>query len=426
VIVLALYRAGARLAAPVAPALLRRRLRRGKEDPSRVAERLGRAGRARPPGPLVWVHAASVGESLSVLPLIERCRARRPACTVLVTSGTVTSARLLAERLPEGALHQFAPLDLPDAVERFLDHWRPGLALWVESELWPTTLGALRGRRVPAVLVNARLSRRSFRRWSWARASARAMLGAFRAVFAQSRTDAQRFMRLGAPAVQDAGNLKAAAPPLPCDDRAFADLERATAGRAVWVAASTHDGEEAIVAHAHNRAAPHVPGLLTIVVPRHPERGADVARLMAGHGLATRRRGAGDGPDGAVYVADTLGELGLFYRLARVAFVGGSLIRHGGHNPLEPARLGRPVLFGPHMDNFADVARGLMEAGGGARVNDAEDLAGALVRLLLDPALAARWGGAAELAAHAGAGALDAAMAVIGPLIDALPDDARP
>lgn len=423
---LSLYRAGAHLAAPLAPVLLRRRQRQGKEDPARVAERLGQAGSARPTGPLIWVHAASVGESLSVLPLIERCRARRPACTVLVTSGTVTSARLLAELLPQGALHQFAPLDLPGAVVRFLEHWRPGLALWVESELWPITLTALRARGVPAVVVNARLSQRSFHRWSRAPGTARAVLGAFRAVLAQSRADAQRFQRLGAPAVQAVGNLKAAAPPLPCDERALADLERATAGRAVWVAASTHEGEEAMIANAHVRASPHIPGLLTIVVPRHPERGAAVARLVADHGLATRRRGAGEGPDGAVYVADTLGELGLFYRLARVALVGGSLIRHGGHNPLEPARLGRPVLFGPHMDNFAELARGLTEAGGGARVNDAEDLAGALVHLLLDPVFAARWGGAAELTAHAGAGALDAAMAVIEPLIDAMTDDARP
>lgn len=424
-IALALYRGATGIAAPLAPALLRRRLAAGKEDAARLGERLGHPSLARPAGPLVWVHAASVGESLSVIPLIERCLARRPELCVLVTTGTVTSARLLADRLPAGAMHQFAPLDLPGAVGRFLDHWRPDAALWVESELWPNLLGGLHARGVPAVLVNARMSARSGARWAWAPGSARRVLAAFRAVLAQSRADAGRFARLGAPMVRMAGNLKAAAPPLPCDAAKLVELEQAMAGRVAWVAASTHEGEEAIVADAHARLAPHVPGLLTVVAPRHPERGAEVAALFAARGLGVARRGAAEPPAAPVYVADTLGELGLFFRLARVAFVGGSLVPHGGHNPLEPARLGRPVLFGPHMANFDDMARGLMESGGAARVADAEDLAGALLRLMLDPALAARWGTAAELVAHAGAGALDAAMAVVGPVIDALPGHAR-
>lgn len=416
--VLALYRGATRVATPLARAYLRRRLADGKEDAARIEERLGSAGAPRPPGPLVWVHGASVGESLSVLPLIERCVARRPDLRVLVTTGTVTSARLLGDRLPVDTIHQFAPLDLPGAVERFLGHWRPDLALRVESELWPNALGALGVRGVPALLVNARISARSFARWSRVPGAARALLGTFRAVLAQTEADAARFARLGGPAIQCVGNLKADAPPLPYDAAAFARLSDSVAGRPVWVAASTHPGEEEPIAAAHRAIAAHAPDVLTIVVPRHPARGAEVAARLGQPGAL---RSTGQGPTGPIHVADTLGELGLFFRLAGAAFVGGSLVHHGGHNPLEPARLGKPVLFGPHMDNFADLARDLMEAGGAVRVNDADDLAGALLRLLLDPALAARHGAAAELVAHAKAGALDRTMAVVTPLLDALP-----
>ncbi len=412
---LALYRGFTRAVGPLAPLLLRRRLRSGKEDAARLGERLGHTGRPRPSGPLLWVHAASVGEMVAVLPLIERCRERRADLAALVTTGTVASARLFAERRLDGVLHQFVPLDVPDAVGRFLGHWRPDLALWVESELWPNLLGQLARRGVAAVLVNGRLSARSFARWSYAPGAARDLLATFRSVLAQSEADAARFARLGA-AARAVGNLKADAPPLACDDAAYRSLAAAVT-RPAWVAASIHRAEGAAIAEAHRRIVRDFPDVLTIVVPRHPERGAELAATFGGAPL----RSLGAVPSGPVYVADTLGELGLFYRLARVAFVGGSLVPKGGHNPLEPARLGRPVLFGPHMTNFAEPARALIEAGGAARVNDAADLAAALRLLLDDPTRAAAMGAAAELAVHAAGGALAATMAVVGPLIDGLP-----
>lgn len=416
-----LWRAAATLAAPALPLWLARRAARGKEFPARLAERRGIAGLPRPPGRLLWLHAASVGETQSVLPLIARLHEARPDLAVLLTTATVTAARLIPGRLGERAaepersgrlpgrpwlMHQFAPLDVPSWIARFLDHWRPDAAGFVESELWPNAIAALRQRNTPAALVNARLSPRSFARWRFAPGLARGLLAGFALVLPQSAGDADRLARLGA-TVEPPGNLKLATPKLPADPAEQARLATLFGADPVWVAASTHPGEEALVLAAHRSALADIPGLRLILAPRHPERGAEVAEVAAAAGFAAPRRGAGADPAGPVWIADTLGELGLWYRLGLGAYVGGSLVPRGGQNPLEPARLGRPVAFGPHMSNFAEIAAMLRAAGAASEVADPEALAAWVLRLVRDPAWREGAGRAAAAAAASHAMVLD-------------------
>jgi 3-deoxy-D-manno-octulosonic-acid transferase len=400
------WRAGATLLAPLLPLHLARRARRGKEIATRLGERRGE-GAARPDGRLFWLHAASVGELVSILPVLAAMGRRDPDLHVLVTTGTVTSAELFASRLPPElagrALHRFAPLDVPGWVARFLDGWRPDAGAFVDSELWPNLLAAAADRRIPLALVNARMSARSAARRRWAPGLARAALAAFRVVLARSEEDGARFAAFGARVPPALGDLKAAAPPLPADAAELARLRAAIGGRPVLLAASTHPGEEAMAAAAHRELARSLPGLLTILAPRHPQRGAEVAEAVAAAGLAGARRSAGALPERGldVYVADTLGELGLFYRLAGVALIGGSLVPHGGQNPLEAARLGCPVVFGPNMWNFPEPVARLLAAGGAVQVAGPAALAPALRDVLSHPdrarSLAAAAASAADL-----------------------------
>ncbi|HYF54090.1 MAG TPA: 3-deoxy-D-manno-octulosonic acid transferase [Salinarimonas sp.] len=414
------YRVAAALLEPAAAMLLAWRRRKGKEDRTRLGERRGAPGRPRPPGPLVWVHGASIGETVSILPLVERLTAQ--GVSVLVTSGTRTSAELIAKRLPPGAFHQFMPLDVPRYVRRFLDHWRPGLALFAESEIWPNTVMEIDRRGVPLVLVNARLSERSYRRWMRLEGAARALLARFSLCVAQSPGDAERLARLGAARVVVAGNLKFDAPPPPADPRLVASLSGLLAGRPVWVAASTHPGEEEIVAGVHRALAERHPDLLTIVAPRHPQRGAEVAAIAQEAGLAASRRSAGLQPDRAtdLYVADTVGELGLFYRLSPLVFMGGSLVPHGGQNPIEPAKLGTAILHGPHVHNFTDVYAAIDRAGGALPVSDGGSLAGALDDLLGDAATTRAMARAGAETVEALGGALERTLQSVQPFVMAL------
>jgi 3-deoxy-D-manno-octulosonic-acid transferase len=255
-------------------------------------------------------------------------------------------------------MHQFVPVDLPSAVAQFLDHWRPELALWVESELWPNLALATRGRGIPMILVNARLSARSEARWRAVPGLIRPILSSFALCLAQDETQAERFRRLGARRVISVGDLKAAAGPLAADPRQLALLRRQTGERPCWLAASTHAGEEEIAAEAHSVVARTHPGLLTIVAPRHPARGAAIAAMLRGRGLRVARRAAGEPISASteIYLADTMGELGLFFPLAGIAFIGGSLVPKGGHNPFEAARLDCTILHGPDMRNCAAMA----------------------------------------------------------------------
>jgi 3-deoxy-D-manno-octulosonic-acid transferase len=415
---LGLYRAATSLGGPLLGLELRRRLRHGKEDPARLPERFGVPGLPRPEGTLIWVHAASVGESLSVLPLIDALLERWRGLEVLLTSGTVSSARILADRLPGRVRHQFVPLDRAAAWHRFLGHWRPSLALLVESELWPNLILETRAHGVPLALLNARLSARSFRRWRRAPATARRLLASFDLCLAQSAVDGERLAALGAREVRAVGNLKRAAPPLPAEPRALAALAAAIGERPVWLAASIHPGEDEAVLAAHRRVAAALPGLLTIVAPRHPERGDALAARIAAQGLRLARRSRGELPSPAteVYLADTLGELGLLYRLSRLAFIGGSLIPHGGQNPLEAARLGCPPLLGPHMDNFREIADALLAAQAALAVADGEALGRAVGDLLVDEATRSALAARAQAAAASEARVLDAIIDALQPL----------
>ncbi|HEX3066145.1 MAG TPA: 3-deoxy-D-manno-octulosonic acid transferase, partial [Dongiaceae bacterium] len=342
------YHVASDLAAPLLRRHVVRRVAAGKEERTRLNERFGIASLARPAGRLAWLHGASVGETQSLLVLIEALHRREPGLNFLVTSGTVTSARLLAQRQPVNTLHQYLPLDRRTWAARFLDHWRPDFALWVESEFWPNLLDAARRRGVPLALVNGRLSAKSLARWRWAPSLIRPVVEGFRVVLAQDEAQAQRLAALGARAPQSLGNLKFAAAPLAADASQLAALVAATAGRTVWLAASTHTGEEAIIATAHRTLKARWPNLLTVIAPRHAERGEAIAGELRAAGLSTARRSQNESIDAItdVYLADTLGELGLFYRLAKVVFVAGSF-RWQGHNPIEPALLGSAVVSGP-------------------------------------------------------------------------------
>jgi 3-deoxy-D-manno-octulosonic-acid transferase len=379
------YRGVSRLLYPVVPPLLAKRQRRGKEDAARLGERKGVAGLPRPDGMLVWLHGASVGELISLLPIADHLTGKGVA--VLVTSGTVTSAEVAQRRLPEGAIHQYVPLDLPAYVERFLEHWTPDIGVFAESELWPNLIHGAAAKGAHLVLVNARMSERSHRRWLRFPSFITAMLSRFELALAQTEADAARLRELGAPRVHAIGNLKYDVAPPPANPETLEALKAAIAGRPIFVAASTHPGEEAMVAEAHRAAAARVPGLLTIVAPRHPQRGGEAAEAIAAVGLTVVRRSEGRLPDAgaAIYVADTIGELGLFYRLGRLAYLGGSLVTHGGQNPIEPAKLGNGILHGPHVHNFTEVYAALRDARGAFEVADASGLGDAVARLLTEP-----------------------------------------
>ncbi len=418
---LPLYRLATSLGAPAIHFYLRRRLLKGKEDRARFDERLGKASRPRPAGELIWLHAASVGESISMLPLIERLLSDHPQLSLLMTTGTVTSAKLMAERLPPRAFHQYVPVDRLAYVRRFLDHWRPDLALWAESEFWPNLVSESHARGVPMVLVNGRISPRSFQGWQKARGLIADLLANFALCLGQTEEDAARLRTLGAPDAEHLGNIKFAAPPLPVDTTAYDKLAQALEGRPRWLAASTHAGEEEIALRVHMRLKAAHPGLVTMIVPRHPERGAEIAAMVAQQGLVLAARSRGDAitPKTEIYLADTMGELGLFYRLADVAFMGKSLVPLGGQNPLEALRLGTVVVHGPHMTNFDRIAREMAARGCAVEVADEAALGEAIAQLLGDPdrrrALAAA--GAAYVDEQAGV--IDQVAGRIARLLDA-------
>src|SRR5262245_45318577 len=369
------YRLPTAAATPLAPALMSHRLKRGKELAARLSERYGQSEHPRPPGPLVWLHGASVGELVSVIPLIERISEKGFA--VLCTSGTVTSANLAEQRLPKGVIHQFVILDTPRFVKRFFNHWQPDLALFVESDLWPNLIVTTAERGVPLILVNARLSERSFNRWRRVPGTIGALLRCFDLCLAQSAAHAERYRALGAPRVATTGNLKFDVPEPPADPDRLAELRAAVADRTLLAGASTHAGEESMLIEAHRRLRDAFPRLLTIIVPRHPERGPSILDIVGAAELKAALRSRGELPraDTDVYIADTLGELGLIYRLAPIVFVGGSLVRHGGQNPIEPVKLGAAILHGPNVWNFAEVSPARDAARGAEEISGVESFA---------------------------------------------------
>ncbi len=411
---LGLYRALMGLAEPLAPMLLARRAARGKEDPARIGERLGRAGIARPDGPLVWLHGVSVGETLSLLALIDRIHAERPDLAILITSGTVTSASLLDRRLPPGVIHQYAPVDGPAATARFIAHWRPDLGILAESDLWPNLITTARASGAKLALVSARLTEKSASGWARRPGAARTLLGAFDLILPQ---DIETAGRLGALGVRSGPllNLKLLGAPLPFDADELKHLMATAKGRQIVIAASTHPGEDEIIASA----VP--PGLLLVIIPRHPERGPAIASAITATGRAVTRRAAGQPLSAAndLYVADTLGEMGLFMRLADLVILGGSLVPGiGGHNPLEPARLGAPTISGPYVHKnaelFADMARS-----GAVMIAQPADLPSAVARLMTDASARGDLAGAGLAYAKHQSGAFEEGWALIRPLLPA-------
>ena len=411
------YRLVTAAAIPLTPLLLSRRLKRGKELGARLGERYGKTAIPRPPGPLVWMHGASVGELTSVFPLIERIRAQQ--VSVLVTTGTVTSAELAEQRLPPGVIHQFVPLDVPRFVRRFFDHWQPDLVLFVESDLWPNRIIETAARGVPLILINGRLSESSFHRWRLVRGVSASLLRRFDLCLTRTPTDAERYDKLGAPRVVNTGNLKLDVPAPPASAATLAELKAAIGERTVIAAASTHPGEEAIVIDAHRRLRASFPGLLTLVAPRHPERGPGIAEIAAAAGLQAALRSRGQLPhaDTDIYVADTVGELGLLYRLTPIVFIGGSLASHGGQNPIEAAKLGAAILHGPHVWNFAEIYQALDDGHGAEQVVDAGKLTVRIGAWLTDPAACTRVSEAARATVDALGGALERTLRALDPYL---------
>jgi 3-deoxy-D-manno-octulosonic-acid transferase len=411
------YRLFSAAATPFTPLLLAQRLRRGKEHRQRFGERRGEARIERPPGPLVWLHGASVGEIMSVLPLIECIRARD--INMLVTSGTVSSGGLAEQRLPREVIHQFVPLDVPRFVRRFLEHWQPDLALFVESDLWPNIMIETSRRGVPMILVNGRLSENSFRRWNYLPAAIVNLLQRFELCLARTPGDAERIGELGASNLVTTGNLKLDVPAPPADAERLKDLQMAIGRRPMIAATSTHPGEEELMIATHKRLRANFSGLLTVIAPRHPERGSAIAETVKSAGLNAVLRSRGELPKRStdIYVADTFGELGLIYRLAPVVFIGGSLVEHGGQNPIEAAKLGAAIVHGPHVANFAEIYAELDAAHGAESVGDGERLIAALAALMAQPAARARLADAAHATVQRLGGALERTLHALDPYL---------
>ncbi|MES2542629.1 MAG: glycosyltransferase N-terminal domain-containing protein [Pseudomonadota bacterium] len=355
---LATYLAASRLVPLVAPGLLARRLSRGKELPDRWREKLGEASLPRPEGPLIWLHAVGLGEVLALRGLIAAL-ADPSSAEFLVTSTTRGSAEVLARNLPPRTRHQFLPLDAPNYVARFLDHWRPDLSIWAEQDIWPGAVHQSDARGIPLALVNARMNAEAYarrRRWRGLYAD---LLGKFRLITAQDEATARHLQALGARGVTVAGSLKAAAPPLAVDPRTLASMREALVGRRPVLLASSHHEDEFVTLSAFRTLQPKP---LLIIAPRDPSRGGEIAARVAEHQMTATRRSLGQGPTADVWIADTLGEMGLWYRLCPVSVIGGTFGATEGHNPWEPAALGSAVLHGPRTANFAADFQALHEA----------------------------------------------------------------
>jgi len=414
---LTLYRTLSWIAGAGAGAWLDARARRGKEDATRIGERYARYTHARAPGTLIWLHAASIGESGVALTLIEALGKRDARLSFLLSTGTRTSAELVGRRALPRTTHVYAPLDRPDVVRRFFTHWRPDLGVFVESEVWPNLILEAQARRVPLALVNARMSPKSLAQWKSLPAAARRLLSGFAFVSAADARTAAALSELRGAPVQALGNLKLAAPAPRIDARARAELAADIGGRAVWLAASTHAGEEEIALAAHARLRRDIPDALLLLVPRHPERGENIAQLAGG----APRRSQGERVGAAsVYVADTLGELGVFYDLAPVALVAGSLLPHlKGHNPVEPAKAGSAMITGPYVESFQDLFDALFAAGGAVTARDAEELAAAVALLWRDEGMCARQIEAARAVTAKGAEAAEQTLTALQSLLPA-------
>jgi 3-deoxy-D-manno-octulosonic-acid transferase len=414
---LKLYRGVGSLIYPFSGPFLRARARKGKEDHERRGERYGYASWDRPDGPLVWLHAASVGESLAIMPLIKRMESF--GISLVLTTGTVTSASVARDRISERTIHQYVPMDMKRAVCRFLDHWQPDLAIFAESEIWPTTIQELAKRNIPQILVNARMSDRSNARWSKRPSLAHAIFGNLSQVLAQSEIDGERFRALGAPWVSVVGNLKIDVGVPHADPASLAALKAAIGERPTWIAVSTHQGEEGSVAQVHKMLAQHEPDILTILVPRHPDRNGEVVAELQNQGVSFASRSAGQPitPQTDIYLGDTIGEMGLYLGLSDIAFMGKSLKSQGGQNPIEPVMTNTAILSGRYVQNFRDTYQALLEAGGARLVRDESMLAGHVLHLLRNRQDLEAMQAAAHVTVSRMTGALERSIEALDPYI---------
>ncbi|WP_371155656.1 3-deoxy-D-manno-octulosonic acid transferase [Jannaschia sp. 2305UL9-9] len=421
-VLLAAYLAWSNRAERYGTRKLQQRLDAGKEDAERLGERRGIPSIDRPDGPLIWFHAASVGESVSLLEMIRRMGEERPDVSFLITSGTITSAEILASRLPPRSFHQYVPLDVRPWVRRFLDHWAPDLIVLAEAEIWPALLHEASLRDIPVALINARMTAAAHRKWRrFARGAARSLLHRIAHVQAQEGETAGRLMSLGLPPerLEVTGTLKEGSKALPHDEAERVALARALQGRPCWLAASTHEGEEAGAAEAHAQARRSWQKLLLVIAPRHPDRGDEIVSGLRLDGWRVAQRSA-DEPittETEIYVADTVGEMGLWFRLCPVSFMGGSLVPIGGHNPFEPAALGSAILHGPHVENFADIFARLTNGNATCEVSDWADLGRTLAHVL-EPDEAARMAHAAWEVCSSGADVTEKAMDLLFAMLD--------
>jgi len=366
---------------------IKKRRRTGKEHPTRFNERLGKYTHERPKGRLIWMHGASVGESVSMLPLIDKLLSEDENLSIMVTTGTLTSAEIMEQRLPARAFHQFIPFDVPKFAKRLLDYYKPEAVLWFESELWPSLLSVIHQRKIPLILVNGRISDKSFKMWQKFKFVSQELLGCFTLCLGQSEQDKNRLKLLGAKRAECFGNLKYAGMPLPVDEEKLERLQNQIAGRLVFLISSTHDNEEEQFAAHLSRLKQVISNVLVIVVPRHPHRGNEVADMFIRKGfkVSLRSKGENIGDETEVYVADTIGEMGLWYKLSPITFVGGSLVSHGGQNFIEPARDKNAVIVGPNMQNFAEMLSRAQAAHAVWQVHSADDVIEEAISLFQEP-----------------------------------------
>ena len=390
---ISIYRLFSNLIGPFVRGYLLYRLIKGKEDTKRYRERLGLTQKNRPTGKLLWFHAASIGESLSLLSLIDHLNKEYPEFRLLVTTGTVSSAKLLEKRLPKYAFHQYVPIDRAIYVKRFLKYWRPSLAIWSESEFWPNLIIETARENIPLLLIQGRLSEKAYKKWKMFPWAIKNILTRFKICLAQTKNDAERLNRLGAPVARYLGNLKVASLPLPYNGKDLEVLKNKILNRRVWLAASTHNYEEEIIWSTHLKVAEKIPDLLTIIVPRHPVRSQAIAAKLSvqGANVVIRSSHGNIKSETQIYLADTMGELGLFYRLVDIVFVGKSLVNLGGQNLMEPALLNNTILHGPYVWNFSEIVRELHEQKSVIQVMNAEELAKNLYKLFLDSDLQQRY-----------------------------------
>ena len=416
------YQTLTKIVEPAAPLILRHRESRGKEDGTRRAERLGVSNINRPNGRLVWFHAASVGETNAIIPVIAALKEQRPQIAAILTTGTVTSARRANQQLPQDVIHQFAPLDAPRYVHSFLNHWKPDLAVFTESEVWPNLIIEASNRKIPLILANARLSSRSYNRWRKNLGIARPLFARFDEILAQDEGLATRFKELGARKVSSVGNLKIDSPPPAADPKALEDIRTALAGRPFYVAASTHNGEESIIGDAHRLLARKNKDFCTIMVPRHPERGPEICEQLRANGLTVRQRSLSQlpNPKTEIYIADTLGELGTFYELSDLSFIGGSLVKKGGQNPIEAIHHNSVIIAGPHRENFRQIYDAIDAHDAVASASSAQELAETIAVLFDHPGECERRKASAKDAIKSLQGALNRTLATI---LNHLPDN---